>query len=92
MKNLDLALDYLEKEGDVAIYDAVNGTKQRRHSLIERVLEKFNGNISLIFLELFCTDNDVIDRNIREVKTMTEDYINTDLTMEERISDFKSRL
>ncbi len=93
MENLELAMQYLEEEdGDVAIYDAVNGTKARRDNLVTRVLEKFEGRVSIIFLELFCTDAMVVARNIRDVKTMSDDYIHTDMTTEERIADFTTRL
>lgn len=79
-------IQYLnEKEGNVAIYDGTNTTKARRRYISETLkkeIEKFN----LIFLESICSDEDVIENNIRQAKLNNPDYEGVD--PEEAIKDF----
>ncbi|KAG8978634.1 hypothetical protein FRC05_009906 [Tulasnella sp. 425] len=57
--------------GQVAIYDANNGTKKSRNEVAERFERE---GIHVIFLESSCDNPDIVDANIRSVKISSPDY------------------
>lgn len=57
--------------GQVAIYDAVNPTSQIRRSLKER-FEKLN--IGVLFVECIYTNDELVARNVRDVKLTSPDF------------------
>lgn len=64
--------NFLEHEnGQIAIYDAVNPTADGR-----RILEKefAKHNIKTLFIESHCTDEKIIEDNVRNVKISSPDY------------------
>ena len=74
--------------GRVAIFDATNTTKERR----EWIRTSLDGlPLKLLFIESVCTDPDVIDRNIWQVKVNNEDY-STDSDKKKAYEDFKKRI
>lgn len=72
----------------IGIYDATNTTKDRRKT-IYKYLTSIPG-LHVLFVESICTDPDVIDANIKEVKVSSPDY--QDVDNEEAIQDFKKRI
>ncbi|XP_022693467.1 6-phosphofructo-2-kinase/fructose-2,6-bisphosphatase-like isoform X5 [Varroa jacobsoni] len=91
------ALDALEDmckwlendEGEVAVYDATNTTKDRRKLIHDVVCERYG--FKLFFVESYCDDPNIIEANIREVKINSPDYkgyMNEDKALE----DFMQRI
>jgi 6-phosphofructo-2-kinase/fructose-2,6-biphosphatase 2 len=82
-------LDWLEKsEGEVAVFDATNTTRERRKYLYQRVvLEK---GFKLFFVESICDDPKIIEANILEVKVTSPDYKHFD--KEKILHDFLERI
>ncbi|KAG2172236.1 hypothetical protein INT43_004777 [Umbelopsis isabellina] len=87
-------IDWLERGGQVAIYDASNTTDERR-AWIQRKLNKHN--IQTLFIESICNKQEIIDSNIRSVKISSPDtntpfsqYVGWD--PEAAVRDFKNRI
>ncbi|XP_030632919.1 6-phosphofructo-2-kinase/fructose-2,6-bisphosphatase 4b isoform X3 [Chanos chanos] len=79
---------YLSVEGgQVAVFDATNTTRERRHTII-RFADQ-NG-YKVFFVESVCEDPEVIAQNIVQVKLGSPDYI--DCNTEEAIQDFMKRI
>lgn len=76
-------INWLEKDGDIAIFDATNSTKERRKYLIDN-----NKNINTIFIELITDDQDIITKNLY-LKRLSPDYFNKDKDF--ALNDFKKR-
>ncbi|GIX96425.1 hypothetical protein CDAR_113981 [Caerostris darwini] len=79
---------WLEKEGEVAVYDATNTTIERRKLIYDIVCEKFG--CKLFFIESLCDDEIIIEANLKEVKVKSPDYKNRDV--DEALTDFISRI
>lgn len=81
--------DFMQKanSGQIAVMDATNATKARRKWICDQFVDL---RIKIIFVESICTDNEVIERNIRSVKISTPDYANMD--PDEAIQDFRARI
>lgn len=89
LDTLDELLDYLlNGNGSVAIFDATNTTRERRHTVYERIRER-NDQLKILFLESICTDRHMIDKNI-QLKLFGPDYKGKD--PDESLNDFKQRL
>jgi broad specificity phosphatase PhoE/predicted kinase len=84
---LDDAMAFLDGEGDVALFDATNGTRERRRALAERARAE---GVDLLFVESICDDPDIIDANVRETKLGSPDYTGTD--PDEAVRDFHARI
>ncbi|KAF8753740.1 Bifunctional 6-phosphofructo-2-kinase fructose-2,6-bisphosphate 2-phosphatase [Rhizoctonia solani] len=83
-----MVVDFFNKEGgQVAIYDANNGTKQSRKTVGER-FEKLG--VHVIFLESMCDNQDIVISNIRSVKISSPDYKGWD--PEKAIEDYMLRI
>jgi len=65
-------INWLEKDGDIAIFDATNSTEERRKYLIDN-----NKNINTIFIELITDNQDIITKNL-DLKKLSPDYFNKD--------------
>ncbi|KAI1936912.1 Fructose-2,6-bisphosphatase [Ophidiomyces ophidiicola] len=74
-------------DGQVAILDATNSTKQRREWIYNTC--RLAG-IAPLFVESKCDDHDLIMNNIREVKTTSPDYVGQD--PEDAAKDFMKRI
>jgi broad specificity phosphatase PhoE/adenylylsulfate kinase-like enzyme len=80
-KCADLAMDdvsnYLEKsEGEVAIFDATNSTRERRTLVLDAFQTKRCYRV--LFIESICDDQKIIETNIADVKVNSPDYRNMD--------------
>lgn len=73
--------------GTVAILDATNSTKDRRRWIQSRCDEE---NISTLYVESICEDEELIMSNILEVKTTSPDYVGQD--PEQAAQDFRNRI
>ena len=80
-------LDWLITDGDIAIFDATNSTKDRREKL-QGFSEKKDIDINFIFIELLANDQNIITNNI-ELKMKSPDYINLDKNV--AMKDFITR-
>jgi 6-phosphofructo-2-kinase/fructose-2,6-biphosphatase 4 len=79
---------FLEHDkGQVAIYDAVNAISAGRKSLSKEFAK--NG-IQTIFIESHCTDERIIQENVRRVKISSPDY--QDWKDEDAVADYLARI
>ena len=76
--------------GRVGIFDATNTTRVRRNWILEQLDGTVHSKSHVVFVEIICTDDNVIDNNIRAVKTSMPDYKGQD--PEEAVSDFRARI
>lgn len=83
----DMLKYFDRKEGIVAVLDATNSTKARRHWVRERCDK---ANVATLFVESKCDDEDLIMSNIMEVKTTSPDYKGQD--PESAAKDFRNRI
>ncbi|PWN44022.1 bifunctional 6-phosphofructo-2-kinase/fructose-2,6-bisphosphate 2-phosphatase [Ceraceosorus guamensis] len=81
-------LQYFASGGQVVIYDANNGTVSRRAALREKFGKQLG--IHVMFLESICTDQSIVDANIRSVKISSPDY--ESWKPEKAVDDFKKRI
>ncbi|GMM56802.1 hypothetical protein DAKH74_034180 [Maudiozyma humilis] len=89
LDTLDELLKYLlEGDGSVAIFDATNTTRERRHTVMDRIRAR-SSQLKVLFLESICTDRGLVDKNI-QLKLFGPDYKGRDPT--ESLQDFKQRL
>ncbi len=87
----DLGLSELESHfatgATVGIYDATNSEPPRRAVIVERLAAR---GIPVLFIEMVCDDPERIERNIREVKLHSPDYIGVPL--DDAVADFRRRI
>ncbi|KAH3668682.1 hypothetical protein OGAPHI_002436 [Ogataea philodendri] len=89
-ETLDDLIDFLlVDQGNVGIFDATNSTKDRRSWIIQTLNEKTNGAIKILFLESICTDQELVEKNIR-LKLSGPDY--KDMDRQVALDDFRNRL
>lgn len=66
-------LRFLDHEnGQIAIYDAVNPLASGRRALAKEFDKR---NVQTLFIESHCTDERIIEENVRSVKISSPDYI-----------------
>uniref|UniRef100_A0A914HNC1 Transcription factor BTF3 n=1 Tax=Globodera rostochiensis TaxID=31243 RepID=A0A914HNC1_GLORO len=84
---------YLEnKEGEVAVFDATNTTRQRRQWLVDFCQrEGIDPKFRIFFVESVCEDSEIIAANISEVKINSPDYRGK-MTEDEAKADFLRRI
>lgn len=88
MKALDDVMNYLnEEEGQVAVFDATNTTRERRRLVARKCKENL---IDVFYIEMVCNDEELIAENIKAVKLTSPDY--EDISDEDAIKDFSQRL
>jgi broad specificity phosphatase PhoE/predicted kinase len=83
----DLMRFYSEENGQIGIYDATNTTRERRRWIREACEAR---DIRVAFIETICDDAETIERNVRETKLHSPDYVGVDPT--EAIEDFRRRI
>lgn len=79
---------WLEQEGEVAVFDATNTTRERRKLIQSIVVEKFG--FKCFYVESICDDPSIIEANIMEVKVNSPDY--QGMNKEEALQDFLQRI
>lgn len=75
------------ENGQIAIYDAVNPLGTGRRALA-REFEKHN--VQTMFIESTCTDERIIEENVRSVKISSPDYIGW--SAEDAVRDYLKRI
>ncbi|KAJ1077031.1 hypothetical protein K5549_019402, partial [Capra hircus] len=79
---------YLTKEGgQIAVFDATNTTRERRHMILHFAKES---DFKVFFIESVCDDPTVVASNIMEVKISSPDY--KDCNSAEAMDDFMKRI
>ncbi|KAL4249477.1 Bifunctional 6-phosphofructo-2-kinase/fructose-2,6-bisphosphate 2-phosphatase [Abortiporus biennis] len=82
-----LIWEFFDSGGQVVIYDANNGTRERRNTLAE----KFDkAGIHVVMLESLCDNEEIIMANIRSVKISSPDYRGWD--PEKAVIDYYGRI
>jgi broad specificity phosphatase PhoE/predicted kinase len=84
---LEDLLRWLSEGGRIGIYDATNSTRDRRAILRARCEEE---GVRVVFVETLCSDPLVIDRNVRETKLHSPDYVG--VPPDEAVVDFLARI
>lgn len=79
---------WLNNEGDVAIFDATNTSRERRALIYDHCTKHYC--FRMFFVESVCDDPRVIESNVREVKVSSPDYKNVD--SDAAVSDFLERI
>ncbi|KAE8214205.1 hypothetical protein CF327_g2397 [Tilletia walkeri] len=79
--------DFFNLGGQVVIYDANNSTQKRRYAIRERFGKM---GVSVMFMESICTDQSIVEANVRSVKISSPDYVNWD--PEKAVQDFYERI
>ena len=81
-------IDYIKAKGDVAILDTTITTLADYR---QRIADELTANkIKFIYLEIICENEEIIEKNIREVKILSQDYIGQDADYV--VDDFKKRI
>ena len=75
-------------DGEVAVYDATNTTRERRRFIYEQVVERHR--YKLFFVESICDDPNIINANVREIKIHSPDY--KEIDKDEALADFLKRI
>ncbi|XP_018616260.1 6-phosphofructo-2-kinase/fructose-2,6-bisphosphatase 1 isoform X1 [Scleropages formosus] len=78
---------FTQEQGQVAVFDATNTTRDRRADIL--CFAKESG-YKVFFVESICDDPDIIEANIMEVKLSSPDY--QDCDKEEALVDFLKRI
>ncbi|XP_041429153.1 6-phosphofructo-2-kinase/fructose-2,6-bisphosphatase isoform X2 [Xenopus laevis] len=76
-----------QEEGQVAVFDATNTTRERRSLILQFAKERV---FKAFFIESICDDPDIIAENIMEVKLSSPDY--KDCDREKVVEDFLKRI
>ncbi|KAK4701670.1 hypothetical protein P7C70_g4559, partial [Phenoliferia sp. Uapishka_3] len=83
----EVARFFEENRGQVAIYDANNGTRVARRAL--RI--KFEAlGVNVVFIENLCDREDIVEANIRSVKISSPDYAGWD--PDEAVKSYMTRI
>ncbi|XP_038067358.1 6-phosphofructo-2-kinase/fructose-2,6-bisphosphatase 1-like isoform X2 [Patiria miniata] len=78
---------WFETDGEVAVFDATNTTRERRKLIMEFCNQRC---YQVFFVESICEDPNVVQSNIEEVKLGSPDYKDND--KEEAMADFIKRI
>ena len=81
-------INYIKQNnGQVGIFDAINGTHERRLEILESLDAV---GIRCLFIESICTDPAIVEANIRSVKISSPDY--KGWNPDEAVEDFTKRI
>uniref|UniRef100_A0A671K6G0 6-phosphofructo-2-kinase/fructose-2,6-bisphosphatase-like n=2 Tax=Sinocyclocheilus anshuiensis TaxID=1608454 RepID=A0A671K6G0_9TELE len=83
----DIANYFTKEQGQVAVFDATNTTRERRGVIISFAKER---GYKVFFIESVCDDPEIIEANIMQVKLSSPDYENYD--KEAALVDFLKRI
>lgn len=84
---LEDMLSWLEREGEVGLYDATNSSAERR-ALVRQECER--RGVRVVFVESICNDPSVLEANIRQTKATSPDYLGVEA--ETAVEDFRQRI
>lgn len=80
--------NWLKVDGEVAIFDATNTSRDRREMINTHCCKTWG--FRLFFVESICDNPDVIEANVREVKIYSPDY--KDVDSDKAVEDFLARI
>ncbi|GAA5932716.1 bifunctional nucleoside/nucleotide kinase/histidine phosphatase family protein [Sporobolomyces koalae] len=83
----DVAKFFKENRGQVAIYDANNGTKAARIALRQKFEVQ---GVNVFFIENICDRDEIVEANIRSVKLSSPDYQGWD--PDKAVKDYMTRI
>ncbi|XP_065178545.1 6-phosphofructo-2-kinase/fructose-2,6-bisphosphatase 1-like [Sycon ciliatum] len=83
----DVGTWLMEDDGQAAVLDATNTTRERRKMIVDCLGAK---GIRVFFVESVCNDSQLVERNVRAVKLKNPDFIDQD--MDKALAEFKTRL
>ncbi|KAG9477817.1 hypothetical protein GDO78_013019 [Eleutherodactylus coqui] len=83
----DVNIFLTREEGQVAVFDATNTTRERRAMILQFAKER---GFKVFFIESICDDPDIIAENITQVKLSSPDY--KDCDREKVVEDFLKRI
>uniref|UniRef100_A0AAQ5YCJ4 6-phosphofructo-2-kinase domain-containing protein n=1 Tax=Amphiprion ocellaris TaxID=80972 RepID=A0AAQ5YCJ4_AMPOC len=83
----DVSAYFTKEQGQVAVFDATNTTRERRAVIISLAKEK---GYKVFFVESICDDPEIIAENIKQVKSGSPDYVDRDI--DEAMEDFVQRI
>ncbi|VDM30922.1 unnamed protein product [Hydatigera taeniaeformis] len=86
-KALEDLTEWLDDDGEIAVFDATNTTRKRRDMILNHCRPH---NFKVIFVESICDNQDVVQASILEVKVNSPDYIGMD--KESAMQDFLKRI
>nr|POF14305.1 putative 6-phosphofructo-2-kinase/fructose-2,6-bisphosphatase [Quercus suber] len=75
------------ENGQIAIYDAVNPLASGRRALAKEFEKQ---NVQTLFIESHCTDERIIEENVRSVKISSPDYVQW--KSEDAVKDYLKRI
>ncbi|XP_034732140.1 6-phosphofructo-2-kinase/fructose-2,6-bisphosphatase 1 isoform X4 [Etheostoma cragini] len=83
----DVAAYFSKEQGQVAVFDATNTTRERREIILNYANER---GYKVFFVESICDDPEIIAENIKQVKFGSPDYVGRDI--DEAMEDFTQRI
>uniref|UniRef100_A0AAQ4PRX4 6-phosphofructo-2-kinase/fructose-2,6-biphosphatase 1 n=1 Tax=Gasterosteus aculeatus aculeatus TaxID=481459 RepID=A0AAQ4PRX4_GASAC len=83
----DVAAYFSKEQGQVAVFDATNTTRERRAIILSYAKER---GYKVFFVESICDDPEIIAENIKQVKFGSPDYVDRDI--DEALEDFSRRI
>mgnify|MGYP001401102941 CR=1 FL=1 len=84
---LEDLLQWVQRGGQIGIYDATNSTLERRQLVVEHCER---AGLDVLFIETLCDDPEIIESNIRETKVSAPDYAGVDPA--QAVADFRARI
>nr|CAD7264783.1 unnamed protein product [Timema shepardi] len=82
------ATHWLNSEGNIAILDATNTTRDHRQAVYNYFVSQLG--FKLLFVEFVVEDEEILSRNIKEVLMNSPDY--KDMAMEKALDDFEQKV
>jgi hypothetical protein len=76
----------VNQNGKVAIFDATNSVRSRR----QRIMERFNGVATVVFVEVLCDDQEILEENILVKVRTSPDFRGKELN--EAVADMRERV
>ncbi|KAK5924157.1 hypothetical protein CgunFtcFv8_001057 [Champsocephalus gunnari] len=83
----DVAAYFSKEQGQAAVFDATNTTRERRAVILSYAKER---GYKVFFVESICDDPEIIAENIKQVKLGSPDYVDRD--EDEAMRDFSRRI
>uniref|UniRef100_A0A671UY46 6-phosphofructo-2-kinase/fructose-2,6-biphosphatase 1 n=1 Tax=Sparus aurata TaxID=8175 RepID=A0A671UY46_SPAAU len=83
----DVSAYFSKEQGQVAVFDATNTTRERRAVINSFAKEK---GYKVFFVESICDDPEIIAENIKQVKFGSPDYVDRDI--DDAMEDFVQRI
>ncbi|XP_063743224.1 6-phosphofructo-2-kinase/fructose-2,6-bisphosphatase 1 isoform X3 [Eleginops maclovinus] len=83
----DVAAYFSKEQGQAAVFDATNTTRERRAVILSYAKER---GYKVFFVESICDNPEIIAENIKQVKLGSPDYVDRD--EDEAMKDFSRRI